>query len=98
MLVPALAEAAARAKPAPQLTGDLLELLAMAPDPPAAASPALDAWQKALAAAQKIGERQARSFARHRTAIWRERTDPPPMIKRGSFCGAAEVDDAATLE
>jgi len=98
VLVPALAEAAARAKPDLQLTGDLLELLAMAPDPPADASPALDAWQKALAAAQKVGERQARSFARHRTAIRRERADPPPMIKRGSFCGAAEVEDSATLE
>ena len=99
VLVPSLAEALARPKPDPQLVDDLVELLAMTPDPPPTEPQGqpLTAWQKALASVQKTGEKQRpRLRQRHRTAIRRERADPPPMIKKGSFCGAAEVDDFAT--
>lgn len=64
-------------------------------DPPSESPKAQEAWQKALASLQKTGERNERAFARHRTAIRRERADPPPMIKKGSFCGAAAVDGFA---
>jgi hypothetical protein len=95
VLVPTLTDALARPKPDPQLVDDLVELVAMTPDPSSEAPKAQEAWQKALALVQKTGERNERAFARHRAAIRRERADPPPMIKKGSFCGAAEVDDFA---
>jgi len=98
VLVPSLAEALARPKPDPELVDDLVELLAMTPDPPAdgTAPKALTAWQKALDSLQKPGEKSDRGFAKRRAAIKRERADPPPMIKKGSFCGAAELTDVAT--
>lgn len=96
VLVPSLAQALASPKTEPLLIDDLVRALAMTEDPPSdGSSPkAWQAWQDALAVAAKPGERVERAFAKHRAAIRRERADPPPMIKRGSFCGAAEVADA----
>jgi hypothetical protein len=98
VLVPTLADALARPKPDPQLIDDLVELVAMTPDPPSDSPKARNAWQETLASVAKVGERTERAFAKHRTAIRRERADPPPMIKRGSFCGAAEVADYDVAE
>jgi hypothetical protein len=35
----------------------------------------------------------ARSFGSRRAAVKRERANPPPMIKRVSFCGAQDLND-----
>jgi hypothetical protein len=96
VLVPCVADALARPKPDPALIDDLVGLLAMTPDPPTdgTSSAAREAWQKVLASLQKPGDRNERAFAKHRAAVRRERADPPPMIKKGSFCGAAELTDS----
>jgi hypothetical protein len=103
VLVPALAEALAAAKPDPTLIEDLAGLLALVPEPAApsaatlAADPkagqAADAWKKVMAtlakAGDKAGDKAMRTFAtRHATAA-RERANPPPMVRKVNFCNAA---------
>ena len=51
------------------------------------------AWKTLTAAIDKTGDRTTRSFSARRAAVKRERTNPPPMIKRVSFCGAQDLSD-----
>jgi hypothetical protein len=85
---------------------DLLGLVALAPEPqpPAATETDADrvrrmtasvtAWKAMTAAIEKAGDKTARTFAARRAAVKRERADPPPMIKKVSFCSAAAADNA----
>jgi hypothetical protein len=91
VLVPTLAEVLAAQKPDAALVEDLVDLLALVPEPPAADAKAADAWKKALAALPRAGERAQRSLANQRAASARERANPPPMIRKMNLCNAAEA-------
>jgi hypothetical protein len=60
---------------------------------PATLPPNVAAWKSLLGTIEKSGDKLARSFASRRATVKRERAAPPPMIKRVSFCGAAQAPD-----
>jgi len=89
VLVPSLTDALAAAKPDQTQLEDLVGLIALVPEPAATDAKAQDAWKKMLAALPKGGERAQKALATRRAASARERTNPPPMIKKVNFCNAA---------
>jgi len=91
VLVPSLTDLLARPKPDPITVEELIAMVAMTPDP--SEEPALAAWNTLMAALQKTPDHRDRSFGKHRTKAKRERADPPPMVKRASFCGMVETAD-----
>ena len=91
VLVPSLAQALAQPKPDAVLVEELIGLLAMVPDPGEGAS--LVAWKAVLATMQKAGEHYDHALTKRRATVKRERANPPPMVKKVSFCGAAEAAD-----
>jgi hypothetical protein len=105
VLVPALSEALAKPDLDRAILDDLVGLAALVPEPapPAAgetdanrtrlATERVAAWKALTAAIDKAGDRTGRSFGARRAAVKRERTNPPPMIKRVSFCGAQDLSD-----
>jgi hypothetical protein len=58
------------------------------------------AWKAMTAAIEKAGERVSKAFTARRATVKRERANPPPMIKKVSFCTAAATENhpAATLD
>jgi hypothetical protein len=79
---------------------DLVALTALVPDP--TEPKALAAWKSLMAAlatpapgsagkAGSGGDRYQRAFVVRRASAARERQNPPPMIKKISFCNAAEA-------
>lgn len=70
---------------------DVVGLLALAPDPPAANKTALAAWRGVMGELERPGSRLGRIFRERRATAARERLAPPPAMKKISFCGAAEV-------
>ena len=96
VLVPSLAELLARPKPDAAAIDELIALTAMTPDP--SEGPSLVAWKSMLAALQKAGEHYDHAFAKRRLAIKHERANPPPMVKKASFCGIAESSDETPSE
>ena len=91
VLVSSLTELLSRPKPDAAAIEELIGLVAMTPDP--AEGPSLVAWKAMLAAVQKAGEHYDHAFAKRRLAVKRERANPPPMVKKASFCGVAEAAD-----
>jgi hypothetical protein len=94
VLVPLAVEALAAPKPDAQLVEDLVGLIALVPEPApagAGADPkAQERWKQMQAAlASKEGDRAQRVLATRKAASARERANPPPMIKKVNFCGAA---------
>jgi len=95
VLVPAMTEALTAAKPDAQLIEDLVGLIALVPEPaPAGAAgadpKAQERWKQMQAAlASKAGDRAQKVLATRKAASVRERANPPPMIKKVNFCGAA---------
>jgi hypothetical protein len=89
VLVPALAAPLAASKLDANLIENLVDLVALVPEPTAAEPKALDAWNKAMAALSKAGDRYQRVFNNRRGAAARERANPPPMIKKVNFCNVA---------
>ena len=96
VLVPALTEALANPKTDGTLLEDLVGLLALVPEPAATDAGADAAWKKALAALPHTSEHLQRTFNSRRAASVHERANPPPMIKKVNFCGAAALTDPAT--
>jgi hypothetical protein len=96
VLVPTLTESLARPKPDLALLEDLVGLVAMVDGPTEGTE--LEAWNAMLASLQKTSEHHDRLFAKRRTAAKRERADPPPMVKRFSFCGATETGSPTVKE
>lgn len=96
VLVTSLTELLAHPKPAPATVEELIALAAMTPDP--SDGPSLVAWKSMLAAMQKASEHYDHAFAKHRLAVKRERANPPPMVKKASFCGVAEAAASAGTE
>jgi hypothetical protein len=97
VLVPAVTQAAAQPKKDGALIEDLVNLVAMVPDP--TDPKPLAAWKDMLATLAKAGERYQRAFTTRRATAAHERENPPPMIKKLSFCNAAATQtDTSTLE
>jgi hypothetical protein len=94
VLVPSLTEMLARPKPDAVAIGELIALVAMTPDP--VDGPSLAAWKAMVASLQKSAEHYDHAFAKHRGEVKHERANPPPMVKKSSFCGVAEA--AASTE
>jgi hypothetical protein len=94
VLVPSLIEMLARPKPDAVAIGELIALVAMTPDP--VDGPSLAAWKAMVASLQKSAEHYDHAFAKHRGEVKHERANPPPMVKKSSFCGVAEA--AASTE
>jgi len=107
VLVPALVKGLGTPNMDRAILDDLLGLVALAPAPQAPAATETDAdrarrmtasataWKAMQAAIDKAGEKTARAFASRRAAVKRERADPPPMIKKVSFCTAAAAETQA---
>jgi hypothetical protein len=89
VLVPSLTDALAAPKPDTTLLEDLVGLIALVPEPPATDAKAQDAWKKMVAALPRGGEKVQRALATRRAASARERTNPPPMVRKVNFCNAA---------
>jgi hypothetical protein len=73
---------------------DLVDLLALVPEPPAADGPASAAWKKLIAEMEHSPEHLAHAYNARRAASARERANPPPMIRKVNFCGAAAAPAA----
>jgi hypothetical protein len=101
VLVPAVTTALAETGLERGILDDLLGLVALAPEPqPPSANDAdpqharrvtdsVNAWKAMTAAIDKAGDRVAKAFTARRAAVKRERANPPPMIRKVSFCTAA---------
>ncbi len=103
VLVPAVTTALAATGLERGILDDLLGLVALAPEPqpqPASANDAdpqqarratdsVNAWKAMTAAIDKAGDRVAKAFTARRATVKRERANPPPMIRKVSFCTAA---------
>jgi len=89
VLVPALAQPLAAPKPDSDMIDDLAGLVALVPEPPATDPKAQAAWKAMLANLARASDRYARVFNSRRAAAGRERANPPPMIRKVNFCGAA---------
>ncbi|HEX3694366.1 MAG TPA: hypothetical protein VH374_03160 [Polyangia bacterium] len=90
VLVPATALALADPKSPATLIEDLVSLVAMVPDPVAGADPkAQAAWKALQTAISKSNEHVQRTYNTRKATAKRERANPPPMIKKVNFCGAA---------
>ncbi|HVV51760.1 MAG TPA: hypothetical protein VHO06_18980 [Polyangia bacterium] len=74
---------------------DLVDLLALIPEPPATDAAATAAWKKVMATMEHSSEHLGRTYAARRAASARERANPPPMIRKVNFCGAPAPTDAA---
>jgi hypothetical protein len=111
VLVPAAAGALANSAGDKTVLEDLVGLVALVPEPtPAAPSAEVDAatatariqsvaaWKALIAAIDRSGERLAKVFAARRATVRRERANPPPMIKKVSFCGAAQTQASAPAD
>ena len=69
---------------------DLVDLIALVPEPPATDAAATATWKKLIADARaRRRPPGARPTTRARAASARERANPPPMIRKVNFCGAA---------
>jgi hypothetical protein len=90
VLVPAVRDLAAQRKPDVSVMEDVVGLLALVPEP--TDKDALAAWKATLAQLAKVqGSKMTRIYDERRAQAKRERTSPPPAMKRISFCGAADV-------
>ena len=72
---------------------DLVGLLALVPEPPATDAAATAAWKKLVADLEHGAEHLGRTYNARRAASARERANPPPMIRKVNFCGAAALPD-----
>jgi hypothetical protein len=96
VLVPSLTELLARPKPDAAAIDEFVALLAMTPDPTEGAS--LVAWTAMQAALKKAGDHFEHAFAKRRLTVRHERANPPPMVKKSSFCGVAEAAEQTANE
>jgi hypothetical protein len=101
VLVPAFNEALPDpAKPPAKNTAaaveDLVDLLALVPEPPATDAAATAAWKKMMSALDHSVEHLSRTYNARRAASARERSSPPPMIRKVNFCGAPPAPPDAT--
>ena len=72
---------------------DLVDLIALVPEPPATDAAATAAWKKLIADLEHGADHLGRTYNTRRAASAHERTNPPPMIRKVNFCGAADLPD-----
>lgn len=99
VLVPAAAEMLQKPKPDPAIVDDLVGLLALVQEPLATNANEKDAvtpWKNVLTMLDKPGARYGRIFRDRKATAQRERTSPPPAMKKVSFCGIVETAPPAT--
>jgi hypothetical protein len=92
VLVPSARELVATPPKDPTILNDVVRLLALVPPPTDQA--ALAAYNAARADL-RANARLDKLFATHEASARRQRTSPPPMIKRVNFCGVAESPDTS---
>jgi hypothetical protein len=91
VLVPAAAELLAQPKPDPAIVDDLVGLLALMQEPGPTEKDAGTAWKNVMNLLDKPGARYGRIFRDRKATAQRERTTPPPAMKKLSFCGINEA-------
>ena len=72
---------------------DLVDLIALVPEPPATDAAATAAWKKLIADLEHGADHLGRTYNARRAASAHERANPPPMIRKVNFCGAAALPD-----
>ena len=55
-------------------------------------------WKAMIASLGQANDKLQRAFNVRRASAARERTNPPPMIKKVNFCNAANTPTVPTLE
>jgi hypothetical protein len=96
VLVPAATEMLQQPKVDPAVLSDLVGLLALVPEPTtsvkdpalAVAPEAIAAWRALMNAFDKPGERHGRVYRERRAVAARERQQPPPAMRKVTFCSA----------
>ncbi len=72
---------------------DLVDLIALVPEPAATDAAATATWKQLSAELEHGGDHLGRTYNARRAASVRERAAPPPMIRKVDFCGAAQLPD-----
>ena len=72
---------------------DLVDLIALVPEPPATDAAATATWKKLIAELEHSADHLRRTYNARRAASAHERANPPPMIRKVNFCGAAALPD-----
>jgi hypothetical protein len=89
VLVPSFTEALANPKVEPTMLEDLAGLVALVPEPDSTDPQGQGTWKAMMGALSKANDKVQRAFNARRSSAQRERTSPPPMIKKVNFCNAA---------
>jgi hypothetical protein len=72
---------------------DLVDLLALVPEPPATDAAATATWKKLVADLEHSADHLGRTYNARRAASAHERANPPPMIRKVNFCSAAALPE-----
>ena len=102
VLLPVLTAALSEPKTEASVLEDLVGLIALVPEPPASDANTTIAWKKLFDQLDHSKEHLSRTYNTRRAASARERSNPPPAMRKVSFCGpdgtpplAAEATAAA---
>lgn len=87
VLLPTLDTAMSQPKTDATLLEDLVGLVALVPEPPSSDANATTAWKKLFEQLDHSKEHLSRTYSTRRAASARERSNPPPAMKKVSFCG-----------
>jgi hypothetical protein len=98
VLVPALMQGLSDGKADEAMLEDLAGIVALVPEPEASDAKDLAAWKAMLGALVKGNDKVQRAFNVRRASAARERTNPPPMIKKVNFCNAASTSNYPKLD
>jgi hypothetical protein len=72
---------------------DLVDLIALVPEPAATDAAATATWKKLVADLEHSADHLGRTYNARRAASAHERANPPPMIRKVNFCGAPALPD-----
>jgi hypothetical protein len=96
VLMPAVVEMLGKPKPDPAIVDSLVGLLALVPEPGPNETEATAAWKNVSALLDKPGARYGRIYRDRKATAAKERTNPPPAMKKLSFCGISEAPPQPT--
>ena len=95
VLLPVLTAALSEPKTDAAGLEDLVGLIALVPEPPVSDLPATTAWKKLSDQLEHSKEHLSRTYNTRRAASARERSSPPPAMRKVSFCGPDGTPPAA---
>jgi hypothetical protein len=98
VLVPAFVQALGDGKADGTMVEDLAGLVALVPEPDATDAKDQAQWKAMLAALGKANEKVQRTFNVRRASAARERSNPPPMVRKVNFCNAASPMPFSKME